>query len=198
MKNNATLKTRAGYTLIESLAVLGIAVVMASVALPSIAAYRRESALLGIARNFRGSFMKARSIAIMKNTQTAIRFETDRSGTTFYSTYIDGNSNGVLATDIRSGMDPRIDGPYALDPGPGPVQVGVLPGAVAPDGKPLGTEPIRFGSARMVSFSPVGTGTPGTFYLRTGSSMVGVRVTGGSARLRIMILRGKRWIDRQG
>jgi hypothetical protein len=28
--------------------------------------------------------------------------------------------------------------------------------------------------------------------------MAGVRVTGGSARVRIMILRGKRWVNRQG
>ena len=78
------------------------------------------------------------------------------------------------------------------------VIVGVLPDVPAPDGGKLGSEPIRFGNSRMVSFSPIGTGTPGTFYLRTKSTMAGVRVTGGSARVRIMILRGKRWIDRQG
>ena len=50
----------------------------------------------------------------------------------------------------------------------------------------------------MVSFSPLGTGTPGTFYLKNRWTMAGVRVTGASARVRIMILRGKRWIDRQG
>jgi hypothetical protein len=59
-------------------------------------------------------------------------------------------------------------------------------------------EPIRFGNSRMVSFSPLGTGTPGTFYLRTKSTMAGVRVTGGSARVRIMLLRSKRWVDQQG
>lgn len=199
MKNRPRRKSlEAGFTLMEALMALVIVVVMAGVALPNISGYRQESALLGVARNFRSSFMKARSIAIMKNTQTAIRFETTPSGKTLYSTYIDGNSNGVLAADINSGIDSRIDGPYSLDAGPGPVEVGILPGAVSPDGGPLGSEPIRFGNARMVSFSPVGTGTPGTFYLRTRSSMAGVRVTGGSARVRIMILRGKRWFDRQG
>ena len=75
-------------------------------------------------------------------------------------------------------------------------QVGVLPDAPSPEGGRLGTEPIRFGSARMVSFSPLGTGTPGTFYLRNRTSMAGVRVTGGSARVRILILRGQRWLTR--
>jgi hypothetical protein len=168
------------------------------VALPNILGFRQEIALVGAAQGFKIEFMRARSIATTKNTQTAIRFETDASGRTNYSTYIDGNYNGVLAADIANGTDRRVAGPFRLDAGQSGVEVGVLPDAPSPDGGRLGSEPIRFGSSRMVSFSPLGTGTPGTFYLRTRSSMAGVRVTGGSARVRIMILRGRRWIDRQG
>jgi len=177
---------------------LAILLIMTSVALPNILGYRQEAALLGAAQKFKAEFMRARSIAVAENTQTAIRFEVNESGQTMYSTYIDGNYNGVLLSDIRTGMDLRLVGPIRLDAGASGVDVGILPGAVSPDGGPLGSEPIRFGSSRMVSFSPLGTGTPGTFYLRSRSSMAGVRVTGGSARVRIMILRGKRWIDRQG
>lgn len=189
-----------GYSLLELIVALIIVLVMGSVALPNILGYRQEAALLGAAQGFKGAFMKARSIAVMKNAETAIRFETDASGLTFYSTYVDGNFNGVLSTDILQGTDIRIAGPIRLDAGQAGVDVGVLPGAPAPlpEYGPLGDEPIRFGRSRMVSFSPTGTGTPGTFYLKTRSSMAGVRVTGGSARVRIMILRGARWIDRQG
>jgi len=187
-----------GYTLLEMLVALGIILIMGSVALPNINGYRQEAALLGAAQNFKAEFMKARSIALKKNTQTAIRFERGEAGQVMYSTYIDGNSNGVVSVDISNGLDTRISGPFRLDAGQAGVEVGVLPDAPAPEGGLLGSEPIRFGNARMVSFSPVGTGTPGTFYLRTNSSMAGVRVTGGSARVRIMILRGKRWINRQG
>lgn len=189
-----------GYSLLELLVALSIILLMGSVALPNIRGFRQESALIGVAQRFKAEFMRARSIATMKNTQTAIRFEKDSSGQTFYSTYIDGNFNGVLSVDIATGEDERISGPFRLDAGQSGVEVGVLPGAPAPapDRGTLGSEPIRFGNARMVSFSPLGTGTPGTFYLRTRTSMAAVRVTGGSARVRIMILRGKRWIDRQG
>ena len=190
--------TERGYSLLELLVALGIILIMGSVALPNINGYRQEAALLGAAHNFKAEFMKARSVALMKNTQTAIRFEKGDAGQVMYATYIDGNSNGVASADISKGLDTRISGPFRLDAGQLGVEVGVLPDAPGPDGGPLGSEPIRFGNARMVSFSPIGTGTPGTFYLRTKSSMAGVRVTGGSARVRIMILRGQRWIEKRG
>lgn len=194
-----TISTRTrGYSLLELLVSLAIILIMASVALPNILGFWQESALMGAAQGFKAEFMRARSIAAKKNTQTALRFETGSDGQITFSTYIDGNSNGVLGADIAKGVDRMIAGPFNLDGGQPGVQVGVLPDAPSPDGGRLGDEPIRFGSARMVSFSPLGTGTPGTFYLCTRTSMAGVRVTGGSARVRIMILRGKRWINRQG
>ena len=198
MKTTTHKPAARGYSLVELLVAIGIILLLCSVAPPNIIGYRQEYALAGAALGFRTEFMRARSIATTKNTQTAIRFETDAAGFTTYSTYIDGNFNGVLSVDITAGTDPRIAGPFRLDAGQSGVVVGVLPGAPAPEGGALGSEPIRFGNSRMISFSPLGTGTPGTFYLRTKSSMAGVRVTGGSARVRIMILRGKRWIDRQG
>lgn len=197
--NIASSKNSAdGFSLVELLLVFAFIVLTATIALPNILGSRQESALLGAAETFKSEFMLARSIATKKNTQTAIRFEKDASGRIVFSTYVDGNLNGVLSEDITTGTDPRISGPFRLDGGQPGVEVAVLPGVVGPDGTPLGAEPIRFGNSRMVSFSPLGTGTPGTFYLRTRTSMAGVRVTGGSARVRIMILRGKRWIDRLG
>ncbi len=196
--NTNTPHTASGYSLLELLTALVIMLIMGSVALPNIIGFRQEMALLGAAQGFKGEFRKARSVAIAKNTQTAIRFETDLSGLTLYSTYIDGNFNGVRSNDIADGIDQRIAGPFRLDAGQAGVEVGVLSDAPSPDGGPLGSEPIRFGRSRMLSFSPLGTGTPGTFYLRSSVSMAGVRVTSGSARVRIMILRGKRWMDRQG
>ena len=42
------------------------------------------------------------------------------------------------------------------------------------------TDPIRFGPSNMLSFSPLGTATPGTFYLAGETLQAGVRVTAGS------------------
>lgn len=197
MKKHTTDRKRSnGYSIVEMVAVLAIVTVTGSVALPNIIEFHRESALLGAAQAFRGDFMLSRSIAIRRNTQTAIRFEKDPSGRDVYSTYIDGNWNGVQSVEITAGIDQKVSGPHLLGAGQPGVEVGVLEGAPAPDGGLLGPDPIRFGTSRMVSFSPLGTGTPGTFYLKTRTGMAGVRVTGGSARVRIMILRGKRWMDR--
>lgn len=189
-----------GFTLVELAVVVFILLAMAAVALPNIHASYREAALLGAARSFKDEFMKARSTAIRMNTQTAIRFETAPSGLAMYATYIDGNANGVLSAEISAGIDRRIAGPFRLDAGKLGVFLGVLEGSPAPppDSGTLSSEPIRFGRARMVSFSTFGTGTPGSLYLRTATNMAAVRVTPGSARVRIMILRGTRWIDRQG
>jgi prepilin-type N-terminal cleavage/methylation domain-containing protein len=190
----------AGYSLLELLVALTIILVVAAVALSNIGGAREEAALLGAARSFKDEFMKARSVALRSNAQTAIRFETDTKGNAVYSTYVDGNWNGVLSADIASGVDRRVAGPIRLDAGVPEVRVAVIPGAPspAPDSGFLSAEPIRFGTSRMVSFSTIGTGTPGTFYLSSRSAMAGVRVTGGSARIRIMLWRGKRWFDRQG
>ncbi len=48
----------------------------------------------------------------------------------------------------------------------------------------------------MLSFSPMGTATPGTFYLAGSFAQAAVRVTPNSARVRVMFCRGRRWVER--
>jgi hypothetical protein len=55
---------------------------------------------------------------------------------------------------------------------------------------------VRFGVSDILSFSPLGTATPGTFYLAGDAAQAAVRVTGGSARVRLMVWRGGRWRER--
>jgi len=184
-----------GFSLFELLVVIFIVGVMAAVSLPHLRAYAVEAHLLGAGRVFAGEFRKARSIAIRSNVYTAIRFET-QNGIDFYSTYQDGNRNGVRASDIASGVDRRIAGPIRLDAGAADVRVGINPNVPAPPpehGILDPTDPIRFGSSNMLSFSPLGTATPGTFYLAGETLQAGVRVTAGSSRVRLMICRGQVW-----
>jgi hypothetical protein len=47
-----------------------------------------------------------------------------------------------------------------------------------------------------VSFSPLGTATPGTFYLAGEGLQGAVRVASGSARVRLMVCRGRKWVER--
>ena len=88
-------------------------------------------------------------------------------GRVFYSVYSDGNANGVRSADIDSGVDRRISGPYPLSGGAPSVRVGINPGVpnLPPETGELSGDPVRFGQSDILSFSPLGTATPGTFYL---------------------------------
>jgi len=181
-----------GMTLVELLVVLGIAMVGLGVAVPAIKAYTLESSVLGAARIFHGEFLKARSVAVRKGVQTAIRFERD-GDEAWYSSYADGDGDGVRSADIEAGIDARIAGPLPLTGNAPGVSVAVLPGTpcIPPDSGPLDADPIRFGRSDMLSFSPLGTASPGTFYLAGQSGLqAAVRVTPGSARVRILLYRG--------
>jgi Type II transport protein GspH len=189
-----------GHSLVEMIAALTVLVTLTGLGVPWLRAYQAESRLLGAGQEFRGEFRRARSIAVRSLRQTAIRFERGADGSWFYSTYMDGNHNGVLAADIRRGVDRRIGGPRRLDAGERGVQVGILPDvpAIPPDTGTLDpARPIQFGNAAMLSFSPMGTASPGTFYLAGEVKQAAVRVTPGSSRVRLMIWSGGRqWIER--
>lgn len=188
-----------GHTLVEMIVVLAILVIFGTLSAPHIRAYSAEVHLFGAGHVFRGEFRKARSMAAARGVYTALRFEPRPGGGWNLSTYADGNRNGVLAADIAAGVDQRVAGPRELTTGAGDVQVAINPGtpAIPPDRGILDpTDPIRFGNSNMLSFSPLGTATPGTFYLAGAYAQAAVRVTPGSARVRLMVCRGGRWIHR--
>jgi hypothetical protein len=187
-----------GRSLLEVLIVLAVMLVSASLLVPNLRAYSQESQIAGAAQVFQGRFREAYSTAIAHNVETAIRFETAPAGPS-YSVYVDGNGNGVLSADIATGRDRRIAGPIALDGGLAGVRVGINPGipAIPPDSGTLDpADPIRFGRSNMLSFSPLGTATPGTFYLAGDRAQAAVRITPGTARVRILFCRGRRWIEK--
>ena len=188
-----------GHTLVEMVIVVAILVIFGTLSVPHIRAYSEEVHLLGAGQVFRGEFRKARSMATMRGVNTALRFESLPGGGWSLSTYTDGNHNGVLSADIAVGIDRRVLGPRQLTTGAGDVRVGINPGtpAVPPDRGTLDpADPIRFGQSNMLSFSPLGTATPGTFYLAGAHAQAAVRVTPGTARVRLMVCRGGRWVQR--
>jgi len=189
-----------GWTLVELLVVVAIVMIFGGVFVGHLKAYSVEAHVLGAGRIFKGEFVKARSIAARAGVQTALRFETGPEGDSI-STYQDGNHNGVRAADISAGIDRRIAGPVPLTASAPGVRVGINPGvpAIPPDTGVLDTsDPVRFGPGNMLSFSPLGTATPGTFYVAGQGLQGAVRVTPGSARVRLMVCRGSgRWVEQR-
>ncbi len=184
-----------GFSLVELLVVVAITMVMAAVALPFFRPMFADAHIVGAAHEFRQQFRLAASMAVRANVYTAIRFE--RGGEQVsYAVYRDGDRDGVRADDIASGRDPRVSGPFPLATGP-TVRIGILPGVpeIPPERGALSGDPIRFGRSDILSFSPLGSATPGTFYLAGDGAQAAVRVVGGTARVRLLIWRGS-WKER--
>jgi prepilin-type N-terminal cleavage/methylation domain-containing protein len=187
-----------GFSLVEMILVAAIVLVMAAVAAPAFRPRFAEAHLLGAGQQFKSQFRLAHSMAVRSGVYTAIRFERAADGDVRYAVYADGNSNGVRSEDIRSGRDRLVSGPFPLTGGAPGVRVGINEGvpAIPPDDGDLAGDPIRFGRSDILSFSPIGTATPGTFYLAGDVAQAAVRVTGGSARVRLMVWRGGKWRPR--
>ncbi len=108
-----------------------------------------------------------------------------------YATYADGDADGVSAADIRRGVDRRLTPDERL----GDLFPGVafaLPDDVPDVGQTrggAGRDPVRIGRSRILTFTPIGTATSGTLYVRgpqgrgkgvpRGHALEGDVVTGG-------------------
>ena len=188
-----------GFSTVELVVVMALVVIFGTLSVPHIRAYSAESHLLGAGQVFRGEFRKARSMAAMRGVYTALRFEPRPGGGWNVSTYADGNRNGVRSADIAAGVDRRVAGPREITTGSNEVRIGINPGTpkIPPDSGTLDpADPIQFGNSNMVSFSPIGGATPGTFYLAGPFAQAGVRVNPASSRVRLMVCRGGRWRER--
>ena len=104
--------------------------------------------------------------AAIERTYVAVAFEQGERGANA-RLYADGDGDGVTREDIERGVDRPLGAPVLLREGR--AYLG-LPTAVETDpaGNPLnGQDPIRFGRGSILSFSPTGTSTPGSLYLRS-------------------------------
>ena len=172
-------------TLGELAIVLGITGTMSAIALPLLSGLD-DARVAGAARYMSSRLADARLEAIGRSRKVALRF-TQTGGTYSFSTYVDGNGNGVLAQDIARGVDRLIAGPEKLTDNFRNVDFGAQPGVPPIDsGSSPSGDPIRLGVSNSVSFNPLGTSTTGTIYItgRSGAQYA-VRVIGTTGRVRI-------------
>lgn len=141
------------------------------------------------ARYLAAEMAAARSRAVMGAAAIGIRF--GDSGTGYeMALYADGNRNGLRTRDIADGTDRLLrQGERLSDRFPG-VTVALVPDAG------LAGDPVKLGGSRLLTFTPAGTATPGSVYIRgrDGSQFV-VRITGATGRTRVerLLVRRATW-----
>lgn len=170
-----------GYSLIEILCVSALIGIAAAFAVPqSLAAIDRARAAAA-ARYLASRMAMARSHAVMRSAHVALRFNAGAgaSGSAItFQMFVDGNRNGVRTSDIATGTDTPVEDPVNLSD----LFPGAAIGLVAGVG---GTDPVQIGSTNLLSFTPVGTSTSGSVYVRgRDDSQFVVRVLGATGRVR--------------
>jgi prepilin-type N-terminal cleavage/methylation domain-containing protein len=183
------MRNQHGFSLIEILAVVSIIGILALCAVPSFAAYRRRASLRAEAEQLRSILRSARSRAIARNAHAGVKFAARGSDWTF-ALYDDGDGDGIHSDDIASGVDKCYAAPAVLMPQFHIASIALLPATIRdPDGDPLPptASAVQFGVSSMCSFSPTGSGTPGTVYVTSGSGEIfAIRVYGGSGKVRVL------------
>jgi type II secretory pathway pseudopilin PulG len=179
---------RAGYSLAELVVTLALAALMAGMAAPTAFGARDAIRALSAADYVAALLDVARTEALRRHVNVAIRFEPEAAGFR-YTMVADGNGDGVRTAQVLSGIDPPLRAGERLDEQFPGVTFGIAEGVGPIDaGEPFDNrDPIRFGRSRMVSFSPTGTCTPGTLYIvGRGQRQLAVRVLGATGRVRVL------------
>jgi type II secretory pathway pseudopilin PulG len=175
-----------GTSIVELVIVLAVIGVMASLSMPATA----HSIDAGRARDASG-FVAARLRLVRQHAAfrtAAVGLVFDEVGGRWQMRVCqDGNGTGLRRADIADGTDVCTEGPYdlaAMFPG---VAIAVDSALRGPEGEPGSADPVRFGASNIASFSPEGTGTAGSLYLRSarGQQFV-VRVGNITGRTRIL------------
>ena len=179
-------KGDAGASMVELLLVLTLMVSLTSMAVPATASAidagrARQAAAFAAAR-----LRLAKQQAVARTASTGLVFD-QVAGRWTFRICVDGNANGLRRAEIRSGRDRCPEGPIdlaTLFPG---VEIAVDGTIRGPDDDPPSSDPVRFGSSNLASFSPTGGCTAGTLFLRSAKGVqYAVRVAGVTGRTRVL------------
>ena len=175
-----------GFTLVELLFAAAIAATLAAMALPAARDGAEGVQVNTAARYLAARLSGARMQAVARSTSLGLRFDPAALDYSF-TTYADGNGNGIRSADIALGVDAPITAGERLgDKFPG-VSFGLINGYPDVDEQPgTGADGVRIGRARIETMSPDGTATPGTLYLHGRRSQFAVRVLGPTGRVRVL------------
>jgi hypothetical protein len=174
-------------SLLEVTFVMGLAATLAGIGLPPLTAGLEELRTRAAVRYLAGRLQRARVEAITRSVNVAVRFTSD--GDSYrYGVFADGNDDGIRSSDIDAGVDFRVTADERLSDHFRSVIFGALPGlpAVDPYGTPPGSDPVRLGASDLLVFTPLGTATPGSLYVRGDRRQYVVRILGETGRTRVL------------
>ena len=176
----------AGATLVDLVVAMAITAVLGGLSVPLVSRAVDAGRIRQAAGLVASRFRLARAQAASATRVVSVVFD-QVDGRWVFDVCEDRNGNGVRRAEIRSGIDVCVDGPHdlaALFPG---VQVAAGAGVPGPDGEAGSGDPVRFGAANVASFSPAGTCSAGSLWLRSaGGSQFIVRVAGVTGRVRVL------------
>jgi len=173
-----------GASLVELLAVLALAGVLAGLSAP-LSANTLDTGRIRAASAFLSSrFRLARIEAVNRSANVGVVFD-QVSGQWEIRACRDANGNGLRRADIASGADPCFDGPHRFASMFAGVDIAVDPLLTGPVGEPGNPDPVRLGTPDIASFSPTGSCTAGSVFLRSSKGQqFAIRIAGANGRLR--------------
>ncbi len=143
------------------------------------------------ARYLAATFQALRFDAVARHRHLGLYFEPATGGRVWWKVE-DGNGNGLRTAEIRSGVDPRVEGPYRLGALVERARLGFPPGGPFPRIPPgrgaiaQAAGPVQFGRAELISFGPLGASSTGTVYVTDGHRrLYGVVLYGRTGRVRV-------------
>ena len=175
-----------GYSVLELLMVVSVSIVISGAAIPLANNGVDRTRAAGAVRYVAGRMASARFEAVRRSAYVAIQFVQHSDGF-WLRTYVDGNRNGVLSGDITRGIDTPITPDERLDHHFSGIAFGILPNVTSLDpGQPFNAgDPVQIGSSTLLSFSPLGSSTSGTLFIRgQRGTQFAVRVLGATGRTR--------------
>jgi len=156
--------------------VISVMTILAAMAIPETLAGIERSRTQSAARYLAARLALVRTQAVAHSANVALLFVADR-GTYTVAAYSDGNRNGVRTVDIAAGIDPLVEAPVHFSDLFPHVSLFLNDPAeiVVPD------------ASALMSFSPVGTASSRTLYVRgRDQSQYAVRVLGATGRTRLL------------
>ena len=168
--------------------VVGLVCAVMTAAVPVFEAAADTAEAAGAARYLASVAARARLDAARGQRTVAVRFA--RQSPVTFTVVVDGDGDGVRADDIAAGIDRPIRAADRLEDHFHRVRFGIsgpLTGIDDAPGLTAADDPIRFGVADQLTFTPVGTATGGTAYLTSRAGVqFAVRISGITGRARVL------------